>query len=109
MERKTIVNIGVIFVRIVGYFFLLMIILFGMAFATLNSASVSVDYYLGQANLPLSLLLVIVFAFGCFVGMLIGIWLLIKTKILNYRLRNRLILVEKEVENLRAIPLQDKV
>lgn len=95
--------------RIISYFFLLVIILFGMTFATLNSESVTVNYYLDQSTLPLSLLLVLVFALGCLVGMVVGFWLLIKAKILNYRLRQRLQLAEKEIENLRAIPLQDKV
>jgi lipopolysaccharide assembly protein A len=96
-------------VRIVSYFFLLIIVLFGMAFATLNSESVTINYYLGQSTLPLSLLLVLVFAFGCLIGMVVGFWLLIKVKLVNYRLRQRLNLAEKEIENLRAIPLQDKV
>jgi hypothetical protein len=34
---------------------------------------------------------------------------LIKAKIVNYRLKQRLGFAEKEIENLRAIPLQDKV
>lgn len=95
--------------RIVSYFFLLVIILFGMTFATLNSESVTIDYYFGQSSLPLSLLLVLVFALGCFVGMVVGLWMLVKAKMQQYRLRQRLILAEKEIENLRAIPLQDAV
>jgi len=96
-------------VRIISYFFLLIIILFGMTFATLNSESVTINYYLSQSTLPLSLLLVFVFAFGCFIGMIFILWLLMKSKLLNYRLRQRLVLAEKEIENLRAIPIQDKV
>jgi putative membrane protein len=95
--------------RIISYFFLLVIILFGMTFATLNSESVTINYYLGQSTLPLSLLLVIVFALGCMIGMAVGLWLLLKAKLSNYRLRHKLTNAEKEIENLRAIPLQDKV
>lgn len=95
--------------RIVSYFFLLVIILFGMTFATLNSESVTIDYYFGQSSLPLSLLLVLVFALGCFVGMVVGLWMLVKAKMQQYRLRQRLMLAEKEIGNLRAIPLQDAV
>lgn len=95
--------------RIISYFFILAIVIFGVAFAALNSESVTINYYLSQSTLPLSLLLVFVFAFGCLVGMVVGFWLLIKAKIVNYRLRQRLSLAEKEIENLRAIPLQDKV
>jgi putative membrane protein len=95
--------------RIVSYFFLLLIVIFGMTFATLNSESVTINYYFNQSSLPLSLLLVFVFALGCLIGMVVGIWLLIIAKLNNYRLRQRLNLAEKEIENLRAIPLQDKV
>lgn len=95
--------------RIISYFFLLIIVIFGMTFATLNSESVTINYYLGESSMPLSLLLVLAFALGCLVGMVVGFWLLIKSKILNYRLRQRLNLAEKEIENLRAIPLQDTV
>lgn len=95
--------------RIISYIFLFIILLFGMTFAALNSESVTVNYYLGQSSLPLSLLLVLVFAAGCLIGMIVGIWLLIKSKMINYRIRQKLALAEKEIENLRAIPLQDKV
>lgn len=96
--------------RIISYFLLLVIIIFGITFAILNSESVSINYYyVGQRTLPLSLLLVFVFAFGCLVGMFVGFWLLLKAKIHSYRLQQRLNLAEKEIENLRAIPLQDKV
>lgn len=95
--------------RIVSYFFVLIIVLFGMMFATLNSESVTIDYYFAQSTMPLSLVLVIVLALGCLIGMMAGIWMLIKAKLLNYRLNQRLHLAEKEIDNLRAIPLQDKV
>ena len=94
--------------RIISYFFLLAIVIFGMAFATLNSESVTVNYYFDQSTLPLSLLLVIVFALGCLIGMIAGFWLVLKSKIQNYRIRQKLSLAEKEIENLRAIPLQDQ-
>lgn len=95
--------------RIISYLFLLVIILFGVTFATLNSANVSINYYFGQNTLPLSLLMVLTFAAGCLIGMIVCFLLLIKAKLVNYRLRQRLTLAEKEIENLRAIPLQDKV
>lgn len=94
--------------RIVTYLLLLIIILIGITFAVLNPAMVTMNYYVGQKTLPLSLLLVAVFAFGCFLGLLVGGWLLLKVKIKNYHLKQRLKVAEKEVQNLRAIPLQDK-
>lgn len=94
--------------RILSYIFLLLIILLGITFATLNSTPVSINYYIGHRTLPLSLLLVFVFAIGCVLGMLVTGILLIKAKMQNHRLRKKLKISEKEVENLRAIPLQNK-
>lgn len=95
--------------RIISYFILIIIVLFGMTFATLNSESVTINYYFAQSSMPLSLLLVLVFASGCFVGMVVGLWLLIKAKLKSYRLKQKLGTAEKEIENLRAIPLRDKI
>lgn len=94
--------------RIMSFLFLLIIVLIGVTFATLNADMVTVHYYLGSYTMPLSLLLVLVLALGSVLGMLVVFWLLLKVKIKNYRLRQRLKLTEKEIENLRAIPLQDK-
>ena len=95
--------------RIISYIVVLIIVTFGITFATLNSQPVAVNYYLDQRTLPLSLLLALTFAIGCIVGMTVGFWVVMKVKLKNYRLRQRLQLAEKEIENLRAIPLQDKV
>lgn len=95
--------------RVITYLIVLLIILFGMTFATLNSDSVTVNYYIGEHTLPLSLLLVITFSLGCLFAMTIGFYLLLKTKLEIHRLSQRLHLAEKEIENLRAIPIQDKV
>lgn len=94
--------------RILSYIFLLLIILLGACFAMLNSQTVAINYFVGHRNAPLSLLLVLVFAIGCILGFLVTGTLLIKAKMQNHRLHKRLKLAEKEVENLRAIPLQDK-
>ncbi len=95
-------------VRIFSIIFLLIIIILGVTFATLNSEMVTINFYIGRRIMPLSMLLAIVFAIGCVLGMLVGTWMLIKMKMKNRRLNKRLKLVEKEVENLRAIPLQEK-
>lgn len=94
--------------RIISFVLLLIIILIGITFATLNSNIVTVHYYIGQRDMALSLLLVSVFATGCLLGILVMLWLLIKTKMKNYQLNHRLKLAEREVANLRAIPIQDK-
>ena len=94
--------------RIFSYIFILVIVFLGVTFATLNSDLVNINYYLGQKEMPLSLLISIAFGVGALLGILVGLWILFKTKMKNFRLKQRLKLAEKEIENLRAIPLQDK-
>lgn len=95
--------------RIITYILILLIVLCGMLFATLNSQSVTVDFYITQTNLPLSLMLVLFFTFGALLGLLVGFLLVVRAKMQNYRLKQRLNLCEREIANLRAIPIQDNV
>jgi putative membrane protein len=95
-------------VRIFSYIFVILIILLGISFATLNSGAIDINYYIGHRVMPVSLLIAGVFAVGCLLGIMVGLWILFKTKLKNYRLKQKLKYAEKEIENLRAIPLQDK-
>lgn len=94
--------------RIISSIFILLIILLGITFATLNSQLVTINYYVGHRDMPLSMLLVIAFVTGCLLGLIVAGWIAFRTKMQNRKLRKRLKLAEKEVENLRAIPLKDK-
>lgn len=93
--------------RIIKYVLLFGIVLIGVTFAILNPAAVTVNYYLGEKSLPLSLLLVSTFSIGVLFGLIVSFWLVLKVKIKNYHLKQRLKMADKEVQNLRAIPLQD--
>jgi putative membrane protein len=93
--------------RIISYIFVLLIILLGVSFATLNSQVVNFNYYINTQTIPLSVLLAGSFTIGCLIGIFVCVWLLVKVKLKNYHLKQRLKLAEKEIENLRAIPLLD--
>ena len=92
--------------RSLSYLVLLMIMLVGLTFASLNSSIVTFNYYLGSKEIVLSLLLVGVFGIGIFFGLLVAVLLWIKAKRDNMRLKFRLKVIEKEVENLRSIPIK---
>jgi len=85
----------------------LVIIIFGISFAALNADPVAINYYLGATQLPLSLLLALVFGIGGCFGLLVmaGVWF--KSKHNIRQLHHRLKLAEKEIANLRSIPLKD--
>ncbi len=94
--------------RMLSYIFLFLLILIGISFATLNSNLVTVNYYVGQHDYPLSLVVICSFIAGGLAGMIVGFWMVLNAKLKVYRLKQRLKLANKEIENLRAIPLQDK-
>ena len=94
--------------RLLSYVFLLIIMLLGLTFAALNSAPVTFNYYIGSKTIALSLLLVLAFGSGIFLGFIVTLFPLIKLKGNNHRLKSRLKTLEKEVENLRSLPIKDE-
>lgn len=92
--------------RILSYLVLLAIMLTGLTFASLNATPVVFNYYLGSKTITLSLLLVFAFGGGIFLGLLVSIFSWIRVKRDNFQLKSRLKLVEKEVKNLRSIPIK---
>lgn len=93
--------------RVVEYILFLFLFLLALTFALLNSEPVTINYYLGASQLPLSMALVITLITGCLLGMFSAVMLYLKVKFENKRLRSRVKVVEQEVENLRAIPIRD--
>lgn len=94
--------------RIIMYIVLIGIVILGVSFALLNPEVVKFNYYVGSRAFPLSLLLAMTFVSGCLIGLVVSGFLLIKLKLKNYRLQSQLTTAEKEIGNLRAIPLQDR-
>lgn len=78
-----------------------------LSFAALNAAPVTIDYYLGQHQVPLSLLLVVTLALGALLGSLVGLARVLHVKRELARLRRAARATEEEVRNLRALPLRD--
>jgi len=93
--------------RVFGYVFLLIIIIWGITFAILNADPVTIHYYIGMKQLPLSLLLVISFGIGLFVSFLYMGFVILRLKSERRHLRKRLSVAEKEIDNLRTIPVRD--
>jgi lipopolysaccharide assembly protein A len=92
-------------INIIVFFF---IVLLGVSFACLNAEPVMVNYYVGSGKLPLSLLLVLALGAGILLGLLVALKLAMKHKIEVGRLNSRIKVAEKEVANLRAIPIKDE-
>lgn len=95
--------------RFISMLVVLIISVFGVAFAILNSESVTINYYVSQVTLPLSLLSVLVFSVGCLLGMVVNAWFMIRAKLTERRLRYRVQQLETEVQQLRSLPVQEMV
>jgi putative membrane protein len=87
-------------------FLLIVIILFlGVTFAVLNATPVNINYYLNSTTIPLSLLLVIVLGIGAFIGWLTGGLMWMRLKAENFRCTHRIKTLEKELNQLRTLPV----
>ncbi len=93
--------------RFIKLILLLIIIAIGITFACLNADPVTINYYFSTNQMPLAFLLVIAFAVGVILGLLIASYYTLKVRGQNMRLQKRIKLAEKEVANLRSIPLKD--
>jgi len=93
--------------RIFTYCIFALILIVGVTFACLNAEPVAINYYIGKHSLPLSLLLVLSFAFGGLLGLLASFFMYIKQKAKIYKLNSRINTAEKEIANLRTMPLKN--
>lgn len=94
--------------RILGLVFFLLVLVFGLFFGLLNAEPVPINYYFGSRELPLSLILVITLLAGAVCGALAGLGLVFRMRREIARLRRELRASEKELANLRALPLKDE-
>ncbi len=94
--------------RIVGLALLLVVVLFGLSFSLLNADPVTLDYYFGVLSLPLSLLMVLMIIVGSLVGVMSCMAMTLSRGREMRRLRRRLTETEKELDQLRRLPLKDK-
>lgn len=90
----------------IGFWLALAII--GIVFAALNADSVTLNYHFGQIHLPVSLVVSIALLIGACLGALASLGLVFRTRREMARLKKQAAISEKEVLNLRAIPLRDK-
>jgi lipopolysaccharide assembly protein A len=92
--------------RIFSYIMFLLIVVLGLTFAFLNHAPVNFNYYFGSKAISLSLLLVLSIGVGIILGLACTFFYWLKLKTENYRLKNQLKNAEKEVNNLRNLPIK---
>lgn len=85
----------------------LVVIIIGVAFSVLNAENIQLNYYLGSVELPLSLVLVVAMIIGAILGILASLSLIIGSRRSTNKLKRSVEVAEKEIVNLRNIPIKD--
>lgn len=93
--------------RILTYITLALIVILGFTFAVLNAEPVNLNLFVMSPEMPLSLLVALALVIGALLGALVGMTFFIKLKFKYRQLKKRVEMAEREVENLRALPLRD--
>lgn len=94
--------------RVIMMIFYLLIMLFGVAFAALNAGTVQLNLYFKMLTMPISMLMLVTFALGVMLGCVIFFARYWSLKVRYHKLKHQLELTEREIKNLRAIPLKNQ-
>ena len=94
-------------VRLLGLFLLIVLAVFGLSFAALNADPVSLNYYFGYRDIPLSMVVVLSLAAGAAVGVLVSIGMILRLKQQLGGLRRRLYAAEKRADQLHILPAKE--
>ena len=95
-------------VRLAYIIFSLILLVIGILFAVLNAEPVILHYYFGDKQLPLSLVIISAIVIGAILGIIASAGVIIKLKHENSKLRRLSELSEKELTNLRTMPIKDE-
>ena len=98
---------GTEMVRLVGFITLLVLILFGLSFAVLNAEPVSLNYYFGYRDIPLSMIVVLSLAGGAVIGLLVGMGTILRLKQQVGGLRRQLRAAEKHADQLHILTVKE--
>ena len=94
--------------RIMMLVFYLLLIVIGVSFAALNASAVAVNFYFKTVTMPISVLMTIMLGIGIVIGFILFIYRYWRLKVEYRKLKSQFKLTEREIKNLRSIPLQDQ-
>lgn len=92
--------------RILKIFLALLIVAIGLAVHLRNDHAVALDYYLGTVEWPFSLFLIGAVLTGVILGIAVSLPAMIRLKTEKGRLEAKIRMNERELNNLRVIPVK---
>ncbi len=93
--------------RIAKLILVFVILLIGLAFHLKNNQLIELNYYVDVISLPMSWLVVLVLFVGSLLGVLASLPIIIKLKRDKIMLERQIKNSEKEINNLRVMPVRD--
>lgn len=93
--------------RIAKLILIFVILLIGLAFHLKNNQLIELNYYVDVISLPTSWLVVLVLFIGSMLGVLASLPIIIKLKRDKIMLERQIKNSEKEINNLRVMPVRD--
>lgn len=93
--------------RLFGFLFLVALVVIGLSFAVLNSQPVSLNYYFGYRDIPLSMIVVLSLAAGAVIGALVSLGMILKLRAQLAQVRRKLRHAAKDADQLRVLPVKE--
>jgi len=94
--------------RLVSAFIILLVLLLVLFFTILNGEPVTVNYYLGEIDAPLALVIILSLASGAVLGLIFSLFAIMSARHEVSKLRREIKHTEQELMNLRTLPIKDK-
>ena len=90
--------------RLLGFLSLVILVVFGLSFAVLNSQPVALNYYFGSRDIPLSMIVVGSLAAGAVTGVLVSLGTILRLKQQAGSLRRRLRTAQRDADQASILP-----
>lgn len=94
--------------RLLYFLLALIVVILGVVFSVLNADTVQLHYYLGSIELPLSLVLILAMIVGALLGIFSSLGFIIGSRRSASKLKRSVEVAEKEIVNLRNIPIKNE-
>tara|TARA_B110000908_G_C10118039_1_gene386290 strand:- start:203 stop:493 length:291 start_codon:yes stop_codon:yes gene_type:complete len=94
--------------RIFKLLFLIIIALLGVSFSCLNASFVKINLYVATYDMHLSILIVLILGIGILIGCVAMSTAYLRLKAENLSIKSKVKWADKEISNLRALPIKNK-
>lgn len=93
--------------RLISSLFIIIICVVTVAFALLNAELVSINYLLGERQLPLSLLVILILLMGILIGIVLSFRSILRSRMKTRTLTKQVEDLRTEIDTLRAMPVKE--